>query len=115
MLLGLRRFTRESAAKLRSRPAVAAGVGSVMLLGYLIAAIFVGDTVLERLSLAKALSVGWRILFLLLALVVIAIVRQIPFVGGVIVALLFVAGIGAFTMRAWQGFHRDTQQAPITA
>jgi cytoskeletal protein CcmA (bactofilin family) len=147
MLLGLPRFTRESAAKLRSRPAVAAGVGCVMLLGvplmilllvltiigiplallfafgyvalmlfgYLIAAIFVGDTVLERLSPAKAQAVGWRILFLLLALVVIAIVRQIPFVGGVVVALLFVAGIGAFTMRAWQGFRRDTDQAPATA
>jgi cytoskeletal protein CcmA (bactofilin family) len=147
MLLGLPRFTRESAAKLRSRPAVAAGVGCMMLLGvplmilllvltiigiplallfafgyvalmlfgYLIAAIFVGDTVLERLSPAKAQAVGWRILFLLLALVVIAIVRQIPFVGGVVVALLFVAGIGAFTMRAWQGFRRDTDQAPATA
>ncbi len=146
MLLGLPRFTRESAAKLRSRPAVAAGVGCVMLLGvplmilllvltiigiplallfafgyvalmlfgYLIAAIFVGDTVLERLSPAKAQAVGWRILFLLLALVVIAIVRQIPFVGGVVVALLFVAGIGAFTMRAWQGFRRDTDQAPAS-
>jgi cytoskeletal protein CcmA (bactofilin family) len=147
MLLGLPRFTRESAAKLRSRPAVAAGVGCVMLLGvplmilllvltiigiplallfafgyvalllfgYLIAAIFVGDTVLERLSPAKAQSVGWRILFLLLALVVIAILRQVPFVGGIVVALLFAAGIGSFTMRAWQGFRRDTEQAPAGA
>jgi hypothetical protein len=144
MLLGLPRFTRESAAKLRSRPAVAAGMGCVMLLGmplmilllvltiigiplallfafgyvalmlfgYLVAAIFVGDTVLERLSPAKAGSVGFRILFLLLALILIAVVRQIPFVGGIVVALLFVAGIGAFTMRVWQGF-RDTGEKPV--
>lgn len=147
MLLALPRFTRESAAKLRSRPAVAAGVGCVMLLGvplmmlllvltiigiplallfafgyivlmlfgYLVAAIFVGDTALERLSPAKAQSVGWRILFLLLALILIAILRQIPLVGGIFVALLFIAGIGAFTMRAWQGFRRDTEQAPAIA
>lgn len=147
MLLGLPRFTRESAAKLRNRPAAAAGIGCVMLVGvplmilllvltiigiplallfafgyvalmlfgYLIAAIFVGDTVLERLSPAKARSVGFRILFLLLALILIAILRQLPFIGGLIVTLLFVAGIGAFTMRVWQGFRRDTEQAPTTA
>jgi cytoskeletal protein CcmA (bactofilin family) len=146
MLLALPRFTRESAGKLRGRPAVAAVVGCVMLVGvplmilllvltiigiplallfafgyvvlmlfgYLIAAIFVGDTVLERLSPTKALSVGWRILFLLLALVLIAVVRQIPVVGGLIVALLFVAGIGAFTMRVWQGF-RDTGVKTISS
>jgi cytoskeletal protein CcmA (bactofilin family) len=147
MLLALPRFTREAAMKLRQRPAIAAGVGCVMLLGvpfmilllvltiigiplallfafgyvvllllgYLIAAIFLGDTVLERISTGKAQSIGWRMLFMLLALVAIAVVRQMPFIGGVVVAVLFVAGIGAFTMRAWQGFRRDTEQAPATA
>jgi cytoskeletal protein CcmA (bactofilin family) len=146
MLLGLPHFTRESAANLRSRPVVAAGMGCVMLLGvplmilllvltiigiplallfafgyvalllfgYLIAAIFVGDTALERLSPARVQSAGWRVLFLLLALVLIAIVRQLPFIGGIVIALLFVAGIGAFTMRVWQGF-RGTGETPAAS
>ena len=147
MLLALPRFTREAAATLRSRPAVACGVGfamlvgvpllllllvltvigiplallfafgyvALMLFGYLIGAIFVGDTVLERVRAGKTLTKGWRILFMLLALVAISLVRLVPFLGGLAVALLFVAGIGAFTMRAWQGFRRDAQEQPAPA
>ncbi len=93
MILALPRFTREAAGKLRSSPAVAAGIGCLMLigvpfmtlllvltiigiplallfafgyvvlllLGYLVAAIFLGDTVLERVGAAKLQSSGWRI------------------------------------------------------
>jgi cytoskeletal protein CcmA (bactofilin family) len=139
MVLGLPRFTREAAATLRQKPAIAAGVGcavligvpfmalllvltiigiplamllvfgyvALLLLGYLIGAIFVGDTVLERVSKEKLQSLGWRILFMLLALVAIAIIRQVPFLGGLVVLLLFIAGIGAFTMRSWQGLRAD--------
>lgn len=83
----------------------------LMLLGYLIAAIFVGDTVLEKVSVAKMDSAWWRVLFMFLALVAIAIVKSLPFIGGVIVLLLFIAGIGAFTMRSWAGFRRDAAEA----
>ena len=83
----------------------------LMLLGYLIAAIFVGDTVLERIAKEKLESAWWRILFMFLALLVIAIVKQIPFIGGLAVTLLFIAGIGAFTMRSWRGFRQDPERA----
>lgn len=79
----------------------------LMLLGYLIAAIFVGDAVLERISQAKVDSGWWRVLFMFLALLAIAIVKQVPFIGGLVVTLLFIAGIGAFTMRSWSGFRQD--------
>ena len=78
----------------------------LLMLGYLIAAIFVGDLALERLGGDRIKSVGWRVLFLLLALIALSIVRHVPLLGGIAVALLFVAGIGAFTMRAWRGFRR---------
>ncbi len=78
----------------------------LLMLGYVIAAIFVGDFALERLGGDRVKSVGWRVLFLLLALVLLSIVRQMPLIGGLAVALLFVAGIGAFTMRTWRGFRR---------
>lgn len=91
------------------------GYAVLLLLGYLIAAVFVGDTVLWRVKADKLQSPWWRILFMLLALVAIAIVRIVPFLGSVVVALLFLAGIGAFTMRAWKGFRRDAEERPAPA
>jgi hypothetical protein len=79
----------------------------LMLLGYLVAAIFVGDTVLERVGKAKVVSAWWRVLFMFLALLAIAIVKQVPFIGGLAVMLLFIAGIGAFTMRSWRRVRQD--------
>jgi cytoskeletal protein CcmA (bactofilin family) len=83
----------------------------LMLLGYLVAAIFVGDMVLERIGKAKADSAWWRVLFMFLALLAIAIVKQVPFIGGLAVTILFIAGIGAFTMRSWRGFRQDAVAA----
>jgi cytoskeletal protein CcmA (bactofilin family) len=80
---------------------------ALLLLGYLIAAIFVGDQALERIDAAKLDSVWWRALFLVLAVIALAFVRQVPVVGGIACFLLFLAGIGAFTMRTWIGFRRD--------
>ena len=81
--------------------------GALLMLGYLIGAIFLGDFALERIDAAKLDSVWWRALFMLLAIVVIAIVRQVPVAGGLAWWLLFLAGVGAFTLRAWQGFKND--------
>ena len=80
---------------------------ALLMLGYLIAAIFLGDQALERIDAAKLGSVWWRALFLVLAVIAIAFVRQIPVVGGIACFILFLAGIGAFTMRSWQGFRQD--------
>src|SRR5262245_12021778 len=85
--------------------------GALLLLGYLVAAIFVGDFVLERVDAGKLESVWWRALFMLLAIVAIAILRLVPVVGDLAWCLLFLAGIGAFTMRAWQGFRTEPAQA----
>jgi hypothetical protein len=78
----------------------------LLMLGYVVAAIFVGDQALERLGGDRIKSLGWRVLFLLLALVVLSVVRHLPLIGGLAVALLFVAGIGAFTLRTWKGFRQ---------
>jgi len=78
----------------------------LLMLGYLVAALFVGDTVLARLGTERANSVAWRLLFLLLALVALSIVRQVPLIGGFAVLLLFLVGIGAFTLRSWKGIRQ---------
>ncbi len=81
--------------------------GALLLLGYLTGAIFLGDLALERVDARKLDSVWWRALFMLLAIVVIALVRRVPVAGGLAWWLLFLAGVGAFTLRAWQGFRDD--------
>jgi cytoskeletal protein CcmA (bactofilin family) len=80
------------------------GYVALLLLGFLVGAIFLGDFALERMDAAKLASVWWRALFLVLALVVVALVKQVPVVGDIAWWILFLAGLGAFTMRAWQGF-----------
>jgi cytoskeletal protein CcmA (bactofilin family) len=78
--------------------------GALLVLGYLVAAIFVGDFVLERIDAGRLDSVWWRVLFMLLAIVAIALLRLVPVLGDLAWCLLFLAGVGAFTLRAWQGF-----------
>ncbi len=87
------------------------GYALLLLLGYLVGAIFLGDFVLGKVGAAKLDSGWWRVLAMFLALVVLAIVKQMPFIGGLAVFLLFLAGIGAFTMRTWRGFRRDDAAA----
>jgi hypothetical protein len=85
--------------------------GALLMLGYLIGAIFVGDLVLERIDAGKLQSVWWRALALLLAIIAIAILHRVPVVGELAWAILFLAGLGAFTLRAWQGFRDDPAAA----
>lgn len=84
------------------------GYALLLLLGYLVGAIFLGDFVLGKVGAAKLASGWWRVLFMFLALIVLAIVKQMPFIGGLAVFLVFLAGIGAFTMRTWKGFRQDS-------
>jgi len=87
------------------------GYIALLMLGYLVAALFVGDLLLERLGAEKFNSLGWRVLFLLLALVALSLVRQVPLIGGFVILLLFLAGIGAFTMRSWKGIRQKEEGA----
>ncbi len=90
------------------------GYALLLLLGYLVGAICVGDFALGKISAEKLKSSWWRVLFLLLALIAIAIVKQLPLLGGLAAFLLFLAGIGAFTMRTWREFRRNPE-APAAA
>lgn len=84
--------------------AVLLGYGLLLMLGYLTAALSIGDLALERVRPANASDTGWRILFLVAALVVLALLRLIPWLGDLLVLLLFLAGIGAFTLRSLRGY-----------
>lgn len=80
------------------------GYGLLLMLGYLNGALAIGDVLLGRLGEPRAGSAGWRIVFLLLALVALALLRHLPWVGAFAVFVVFVAGLGAWTLRAWRGY-----------
>jgi len=80
------------------------GYGLLLMLGYLTAALSIGDLALQRVRPADAAATGWRILFLVAALVVLALLRLIPWLGDLLVLVLFLAGIGAFSLRLLRGY-----------
>jgi cytoskeletal protein CcmA (bactofilin family) len=84
------------------------GYGLLLILGYLTAALAVGDWLLERSRPADAGNAGWRMLFLLLALVAITLLRWVPWIGSLAVFLLFMAGLGAFALRSARGYRGET-------
>lgn len=88
--------------------AVLLGYGLLLMLGFLTGALFLGDSALGLAKPANAESSGWRILFLLLALVVIAFMRRLPWIGELAVFVLFLAGLGAFTLRSFRGYKGAT-------
>ena len=85
--------------------------GALLVLGYLIGAVFLGDFVLGRVNAARLDSAWWRVLFLLLAMVTIAIVKLVPVLGPAACVALFLAGLGALTLRTWRGFRNDPAAA----
>ena len=85
--------------------------GALLVLGWLVAALFLGDLALGRIDAKKLDSAWWRALFLLLAIVAIAFIRQVPVAGPIAWGILFLAGVGAFTLRAWAGLRGDPAAA----
>ena len=80
-----------------------------LLLGYLVGAVALGDFALAQLAPARATATGWRIFGLLLALVTLAFVREVPLRGGLAVALVFLAGVGALCLKVFR--HRQPTDA----
>jgi cytoskeletal protein CcmA (bactofilin family) len=75
----------------------------LLFLGWIVAAMFVGKRGLALARGTGTATIGWQLFSLLLALVALAIVRHIPFVGGLIAFLALIAGIGALVRQAWAG------------
>ena len=76
----------------------------LLMLGYITGALALGDLLLARARPAEARSSGWRILFLVLALLAVALLRRVPALGELAVFVLFLAGFGAFALRMLRGY-----------
>jgi hypothetical protein len=83
----------------------------LLFLGWVTAALFVGQRGLAAVRPGQPATLGLRLLALFLALVALWLVKQVPFVGGLIGFLALIAGIGALV---WQAWSRREQQATAT-
>jgi hypothetical protein len=75
----------------------------VLFLGWVTAALFVAQRGLALLRPGKPATRGWQLFALLLGLLALWLLRQIPFVGGLIGFIALLAGIGALTWRTFNG------------
>ena len=72
----------------------------LLIVGYVMTGIGIGDWVLGRYRAAVAARTGWRIGAAVLAVLAIALLARIPFVGGVFTFAALIAGVGALVIQA---------------
>lgn len=83
----------------------------LLFLGWVTAALFVGERGLAVARAGQQVTLGWRLFALLLALVALWVLGQVPFLGGFIELLALVAGIGALVWQAWARREQPPQAA----
>lgn len=71
---------------------------ALLLVGYASAAVTLGDVALARLRSGDAARTAWRIGAAMAAMLLLALVGRIPYLGGLVVFLALIAGIGAIVM-----------------
>jgi cytoskeletal protein CcmA (bactofilin family) len=77
----------------------------LLMLGYLTAAVFIGDRGMSYLRKGRALTTGTRIIGFIVALIALAFIGALPFIGGLIAFLLLVGGIGAWAVALYERYH----------
>jgi cytoskeletal protein CcmA (bactofilin family) len=84
-----------------------------LLLGYLTAAVFLGDVGARLLGRGPDLTRGARARSLVLALVVLALIRWVPVLGGLVAFVALVFGLGAFTRETWRRYAGGSARASL--
>jgi hypothetical protein len=73
----------------------------LMFLGWVTAALFLGQKLLEFARRGQPVGLGWRILGLLAALIALWLLRRVPYAGPLIGLVALSAGIGALVWQLW--------------
>jgi hypothetical protein len=73
-----------------------------LLVGYLTATIFFGDSGARLIGRRSEISTGGRMLWLVAALVILALVHLIPIIGAIVVWLVVLIGLGAAGQEAFR-------------
>jgi hypothetical protein len=84
----------------------------LMFLGWVTAALFLGERLLEFARRGQPVGIGWRVLALLAALIALWLLRRIPYAGPLIGLAALSAGIGALV---WQLWSRRERPSPAVA
>jgi cytoskeletal protein CcmA (bactofilin family) len=80
--------------------AITAAYAIALLAGYLVCAFFLGERG-WRLMRDTDPTTRWRLLSLALALVLLALLREIPYVGALVTLLAVILGVGAMVLQAF--------------
>jgi cytoskeletal protein CcmA (bactofilin family) len=83
---------------------------AVLLVGFLITASFLGDVGARTFMRAGRRSRSAHVLWLILALAVLALVNQVPFLGGALMVVAALMGLGAMSLHIWR--HWDDPDHP---
>lgn len=70
----------------------------LLLVGYVAIAVVMGDLALNRYKSEMAARVGWRVGAAVLAMLALALLGRIPFLGGLVIFVALLAGIGAIML-----------------
>lgn len=81
----------------------------LLFLGWVTAALFVANRGLAVARPGREVTLGWRLLALLIALIALSALRHLPFIGGLVGLVALIAGIGALIWAAWS--RRETSTA----
>ena len=84
----------------------------LMFLGWVTAALFLGERLLEFARRGQPVGIGWRVLALLAALIALWLLRRIPYAGPLIGLAALSTGIGALV---WQLWSRRERPSPAVA
>ena len=76
----------------------------LLLAGYLTAANFIGGRVAQLARKTAEVSAGWRIGALGVALILLALIRMIPFAGALVILVALVAGTGAWVLQLFRRY-----------
>jgi hypothetical protein len=71
----------------------------LLLVGYTMTGVALGDWVLARWRAADAARVGWRVLAAAAAVLLIALLGRVPWIGGLVSFVALIAGLGAIVMQ----------------
>lgn len=91
-----------SSPNARRRPSSDNDMIVLLLLGYVSAGIGLGDWALRRFRAGQAERTAWRAGTAALAILVIALLARIPWLGGLVALLVLLTGLGALVLQAWR-------------
>jgi hypothetical protein len=83
---------------------------AALLVGFLIAAFFLGDVGARAFLREGRRSKSVRVVWLILALAVLALANQVPVLGGTLMAGAVLIGLGAMSLHSWR--HWDDPEHP---